>query len=261
MLEDKKIKIKKEIITEEKNTYNDEKKKFEHFSKYKNYFNKIWGKTKTEDNVCEVKTESSVEHVGSGDHDVATTASCVNNTNLFDTNILSAYSESNIIKNEQENIISKNEKECLLNVDSLIDNLEEIKTDNIIFITNLIKNIFYLIREVPFVLNFFFKNIFFLIEKVMYIKKSLKNQKQMTSSETNGLNDMTNAIDGNVRNSGESKCVANAKHATDIAYTEKNKIAAIENFPKNRNTIKEKLFLCLYNYIKNELYILLCKNN
>ncbi|CXJ20735.1 conserved Plasmodium protein, unknown function [Plasmodium berghei] len=141
------------------------------------------------------------------------------------------YKPPNCNLDGKEEIENKEKIKYLINEDCLISNINEITTDNIIFLTHLMRNIFYLIRIDPFILNFFIQNIFALIKKLMFLKDSIKNID--TYASCNNPNKET----GKKGNKKSKKNEGN----NEIKHS------------------KEDLFDCLLYYIKNELYILICK--
>ncbi|CRH02610.1 conserved Plasmodium protein, unknown function [Plasmodium relictum] len=125
------------------------------------------------------------------------------------------YFYENLFFNKENNKEEKEGKKNPMNKDYLINTINQISVDNIIFLTHLMKNVFNLIREDPFILNFFIKNIFLMVEKLLDIREELKKK-------------------GNYSNNNNNT---------------------------NINNYKEKLFDCMFHYIKNELYLLICKKN
>ncbi|CAD2104752.1 conserved Plasmodium protein, unknown function [Plasmodium vinckei lentum] len=143
------------------------------------------------------------------------------------------YKPPNYNLDEKEDVENTEKNKYLINEDCLISNINEITTDNIIFLTHLMRNIFYLIRIDPFILNFFIQNIFVLIKKLMSLKDSIQNAD--TYASCNNPNKET----GKKGNKKSKKNEGN----NEIKHS------------------KEELFDCLLYYIKNELCILICKTD
>ncbi|CAA9990974.1 conserved Plasmodium protein, unknown function [Plasmodium knowlesi strain H] len=121
-------------------------------------------------------------------------------------------------------------KKYIISTDCLICTIDEITTDNIVFLTHLMRNVFYLIREVPFVFNFFLKNIFIMVSELMQIQGSAaKGEKRIDGCE-------------------------------EDAFTEDDQIAASHD-ETGLSSYKKKLFNCMIQYIKNELYLLICTSS
>ncbi|SCM26419.1 conserved Plasmodium protein, unknown function [Plasmodium chabaudi chabaudi] len=140
------------------------------------------------------------------------------------------YKPPNWSLDEKEDVENTEKNKYLINEDYLISNINEITADNIIFLTHLMRNIFYLIRIDPFILNFFIQNIFVLIKKLMSLKDSIQNTDPHGSYNPNKET-------GKKGNKKSKKIEGN----DEIKHS------------------KEELFDCLLYYIKNELCILICK--
>ncbi|ANQ10813.1 Uncharacterized protein PCOAH_00055100 [Plasmodium coatneyi] len=116
-------------------------------------------------------------------------------------------------------------KKYVISTDCLIGTIDQITTDNIIFLTHLMRNVFYLIREVPFVFNFFLKNIFIMVSELVRIQ--------------GGAAEGEKRID----QCGEDDQAATPHDETGLS------------------SYKRKLFNCMVQYIKNELYLLICRSS
>ncbi|KAI4834903.1 symplekin domain-containing protein [Plasmodium brasilianum] len=165
---------------------------------------------------------------------------CMNYVNFFDNSFF-----DNTHNVGQQDDASQNASKYLQNLGCLINNIDQITTDNIIFLTHLMRNIFYLIREVPFVLNFFLENIFIMIEKLMHLKGNIKKW---------------------LRYHGDRNCNIHVEDNLNMSDSldediEKRKGRGSNSFDKGNNNYKEKLLHCMFYYIKNELYILICRKN
>ncbi|KJP87216.1 hypothetical protein AK88_03133 [Plasmodium fragile] len=121
-------------------------------------------------------------------------------------------------------------RKYVISTDCLISTIDEITTDNIIFLTHLMRNVFYLIREVPFVFNFFLKNIFIMVSELVRIQGcALEGEKRMDQCE-------------------------------EEAFAEDDQAAAPHD-ETGLSSYKKKLFNCMVEYIKNELYLLICRSS
>ncbi|GAB69017.1 hypothetical protein PCYB_144450 [Plasmodium cynomolgi strain B] len=121
-------------------------------------------------------------------------------------------------------------RKYVISTDCLICTIDQITTDNIIFLTHLMRNVFYLIREVPFVFNFFLKNIFIMVSELVRIQGGAAEGKKR--------------ID---------ECEEDASAEDDQA--------ASPHDETGLSSYKKKLFNCMVQYIKNELYLLICKSS
>ncbi|VUZ98893.1 conserved Plasmodium protein, unknown function [Plasmodium vivax] len=120
-------------------------------------------------------------------------------------------------------------RKYIISTDCLICTIDQIATDNIIFLTHLMRNVFYLIREVPFVFNFFLKNVFIMVSELVRIQGG--------------------AAEGKGR-------IDEGAAAEDAAFE-----GASPNDATGLSSYKKKLFNCMVHYLKNELYLLVCRSN
>ncbi|SOV16316.1 conserved Plasmodium protein, unknown function [Plasmodium gaboni] len=125
----------------------------------------------------------------------------------------------------------------------LISNIDHIKIDSLIFLTHLIKNIFSLIRQEPFILNFFVENIFIMIKKLLNLFDVYKKSDDILIKEEENQNAPIKNVGDNTINNNNNNNKNN------------------NNMYKNKRKYKIKVVECLLEYIKNELYILICKKN
>ncbi|GAW83563.1 hypothetical protein, conserved [Plasmodium gonderi] len=129
-------------------------------------------------------------------------------------------------------------RKYLISTDCLIRNIDQITKDSIVFLTHLIRNVFYLIREVPFLLNFFHKNIFVVVSELVRIQTNITDEKINYEQVKDNIN------------IGEDGFPFKGRNGFITAHEK----TSLSNY-------KKKLFNCMLHYIKNELYLLLCKTN
>ncbi|SBS98292.1 conserved Plasmodium protein, unknown function [Plasmodium ovale curtisi] len=148
----------------------------------------------------------------------------------------------------------KARKKYLISSDCLVEEINQMTTDNIVFLTHLMRNIFYLIREVPFILNFFLKNLFVMIERLMRLKEKIITGGKTLQYDSRVCNISEGKLPNNCRDDDVS-------HEDDLYGDEKRGKGAIVHSKVGLNHVKRKLLCSFFHYMTNELYMLICRNN